>query len=50
MRRAWAVAVKELRQIRRDGRTLMILIVVPTQIGQVSLVRWAVPSLAFVKR
>ena len=25
MRRAWAVAVKELRQIRRDRRTLGIL-------------------------
>lgn len=30
MRGAWAVAVKELRQIRRDGRTLLILVVVPT--------------------
>jgi ABC-2 type transport system permease protein len=27
---AWAVALKELRQIRRDRRTLVILIVVPT--------------------
>jgi ABC-2 type transport system permease protein len=30
MRRAWAVAVKELRQIRRDRRTLAILVFVPT--------------------
>ncbi len=30
MRSAWAVAVKELRQIRRDRRTLVILVVVPT--------------------
>ena len=30
MRQAWAVAVKEMRQIRRDRRTLMILIFVPT--------------------
>lgn len=30
MKRAWAVAVKELRQIRRDRRTLVILIFVPT--------------------
>ncbi len=30
MRRAWAVAVKELRQIRRDRRTLGILVFVPT--------------------
>jgi ABC-2 type transport system permease protein len=30
MTRAWAVAIKELRQIRRDRRTLVILIVVPT--------------------
>ncbi|ODS56203.1 MAG: hypothetical protein ABS36_07285 [Acidobacteria bacterium SCN 69-37] len=30
MRRAWAVAIKELRQIRRDRRTLLILVVVPT--------------------
>ena len=30
MRTAWAVAVKELRQIRRDRRTLLILGVVPT--------------------
>lgn len=30
MRGAWAVAVKELRQIRRDRRTLVILVVVPT--------------------
>ena len=30
MRRAWAVAVKELRQIRRDRRTLVILIFIPT--------------------
>jgi ABC-2 type transport system permease protein len=30
MRSAWAVAIKELRQIRRDRRTLMILIFVPT--------------------
>lgn len=27
---AWAVAVKELRQIRRDRRTLAILVVIPT--------------------
>ena len=27
--RTWAVAVKELRQIRRDARTLVILIFVP---------------------
>ncbi len=26
----WAVAVKELRQIRRDRRTLLILVFVPT--------------------
>ena len=30
MRSAWAVAIKELRQIRRDRRTLTILIFVPT--------------------
>lgn len=30
MRRAWAVALKELRQIRRDRRTLAILVFVPT--------------------
>ena len=30
MRAAWAVAVKELRQIARDRRTLMILIFLPT--------------------
>jgi ABC-2 type transport system permease protein len=30
MRRAWAVAVKEMRQIRRDRRTLAILVFVPT--------------------
>ena len=30
MRKTWAVAVKELRQIRRDRRTLLVLIVVPT--------------------
>lgn len=30
MNGAWAVAIKELRQIRRDRRTLMILVVVPT--------------------
>ena len=30
MRRAWAVAIKELRQIRRDRRTLAILVFVPT--------------------
>ncbi len=30
MRRAWAVATKELRQIRRDRRTLAILVFVPT--------------------
>lgn len=30
MRIAWAVAIKELRQIRRDRRTLTILIFVPT--------------------
>jgi ABC-2 type transport system permease protein len=30
MRGAWAVAIKELRQIRRDRRTLVILIFVPT--------------------
>jgi ABC-2 type transport system permease protein len=30
MRQTWAVAVKELRQIRRDRRTLVILIFVPT--------------------
>ena len=29
MRRAWAVAVKELRQIRRDRRTLLILLFIP---------------------
>ena len=27
--RTWAVAIKELRQIRRDARTLVILIFVP---------------------
>ncbi|MEO8483610.1 MAG: ABC transporter permease [Acidobacteriota bacterium] len=30
MRSTWAVAIKELRQIRRDRRTLTILIVIPT--------------------
>jgi ABC-2 type transport system permease protein len=30
MTRAWAVAIKELRQIRRDRRTLAILVFVPT--------------------
>jgi len=30
MRTAWAVAIKELRQIRRDRRTLTILVFVPT--------------------
>lgn len=30
MTRVWAVAVKELRQIRRDRRTLAILVVIPT--------------------
>ena len=30
MRGTWAVAIKELRQIRRDRRTLVILIFVPT--------------------
>jgi ABC-2 type transport system permease protein len=30
MRAAWAVAIKELRQIRRDRRTLTILVFVPT--------------------
>jgi len=30
VRQAWAVAVKELRQIRRDRRSLVILIFVPT--------------------
>jgi ABC-2 type transport system permease protein len=30
LRGVWAVAVKELRQIRRDRRTLMILIFLPT--------------------
>lgn len=30
MREAWAVALKELRQIRRDRRTLVILIFLPT--------------------
>lgn len=30
MRAAWAVAMKELRQIRRDRRTLVILIFLPT--------------------
>lgn len=30
MKAAWAVAIKELRQIRRDRRTLTILIIVPT--------------------
>ena len=30
MRSVWAVAAKELRQIRRDRRTLMILIILPT--------------------
>jgi len=29
VRHAWAVAVKELRQVRRDGRTLFILLFVP---------------------
>jgi len=29
MRRAWAVAVKELQQIRRDRRTLLILLFIP---------------------
>jgi ABC-2 type transport system permease protein len=29
MRRAWAVALKELRQIRRDRRTLLILLFIP---------------------
>ena len=29
MRRAWAVALKELRQIRRDRRTLLILLFLP---------------------
>ena len=29
MMRAWAVAVKELRQIRRDRRTLLILLFIP---------------------
>ena len=29
MRRAWAVAMKELRQIRRDRRTLLILLFIP---------------------
>ena len=29
MRRAWAVAVKELRQIRRDRRTLRVLLFIP---------------------
>ena len=29
MRKAWAVALKELRQIRRDKRTLMILLFIP---------------------
>jgi ABC-2 type transport system permease protein len=30
MRAVWAVALKELRQIRRDSRTLLILVFVPT--------------------
>ena len=30
MKAAWAVAMKELRQIRRDRRTLVILVFVPT--------------------
>ena len=30
MSTVWAVAIKELRQIRRDRRTLVILVVVPT--------------------
>ena len=30
VRRAWAVAMKELRQIRRDRRTLLILLFIPT--------------------
>lgn len=30
MSTAWAVAIKELRQIRRDRRTLLILVVLPT--------------------
>lgn len=30
MTATWAVAVKEMRQIRRDRRTLLILVVVPT--------------------
>jgi ABC-2 type transport system permease protein len=30
VRGAWAVAIKELRQIRRDSRTLIILIFIPT--------------------
>lgn len=30
MTRVWAVALKELRQIRRDRRTLAILVVIPT--------------------
>ena len=30
MSHTWAVALKELRQIRRDGRTLVILVFVPT--------------------
>ena len=30
MRSVWAVAIKELRQIRRDRRTLTILIFLPT--------------------
>ena len=30
MRGAWAVAIKELRQIRRDARTLVILTFIPT--------------------
>ncbi|HEX5216813.1 MAG TPA: ABC transporter permease [Vicinamibacterales bacterium] len=29
MRRAWAVAIKELRQIRRDRRSLLILVFIP---------------------
>jgi ABC-2 type transport system permease protein len=29
MRRAWAVAVKELEQIRRDRRTLLVLLFIP---------------------
>ena len=29
MRRTWAVAIKELRQIRRDRRSLLILVFIP---------------------